>query len=54
MKRQGRDRVIVAALLAVPLLLAACGGSANEEAGPDPATIEHVKGTDVTRVKLTS
>jgi len=54
MKRQGRDRVIVAALLAVPLLLAACGGSANEEAGPDPATIEHVKGTDVTRVKLTA
>jgi hypothetical protein len=54
MKRHGRDWGIVAALLAVPLLLAACGSSANEEAGPDPATIEHVKGTDLARVKLTA
>jgi predicted small secreted protein len=54
MKRHGREWVLVAALLAVPLLLAACGGSASEGAGPDPATIEHVKGTDLTRVKLTA
>jgi hypothetical protein len=54
MKRQGRDWVIVAALLAVPLVLAACGGTASEEAGADPAAIEHVKGTDITRVKLTA
>jgi hypothetical protein len=53
MRRYGRDWVIVAALLAVPLLLAACGGAANEEAGADPATVEQVKGTDIMRVKLT-
>jgi predicted small secreted protein len=54
MKRHGTNWVIVAALLAVPLLLAACGGTANEGAGADPATVEHVKGTDITRVKLTT
>jgi hypothetical protein len=54
MKRKGRDWAIVVALLAVPLLLAACGGSASEEAGAGPATLEHVKGTDITRVRLTA
>jgi predicted small secreted protein len=54
MKRHGTDRVIVAALLAVPLLLAACGGTANDGAGADPAAVEQVKGTDITRVKLTA
>jgi predicted small secreted protein len=54
MKRHGTDWVIVAALLAVPLLLAACGGTANDGAGADPAAVEQVKGTDITRVKLTA
>ena len=54
MKRHGRDWVIVAALLAVPLFLAACGGTANEGAGADPAAVEQVKGTDLMRVKLTA
>ena len=53
MKRHGRNWVIVAALLAVPLLLAACGGTANEGAGAESASVEQVKGTDVMRVKLT-
>jgi hypothetical protein len=54
MKRHGTNWVIVAALLAVPLLLAACGGTANDEAGADPAAVEQVKGTDITRVTLTA
>jgi hypothetical protein len=54
MKRHRIDWVIVAALLAVPLLLAACGGTANEEAGAGPAAVEQVKGTDITRVTLTA
>jgi hypothetical protein len=54
MKRHGRDWVIVAALLAVPLLLAACGGTANDGAEAGPAAVEQVKGTDITRVKLTA
>jgi hypothetical protein len=54
MKRHGTDWVIVAALLAVPLLLAACGGTANDGAGADPAVVEQVKGTNIMRVKLTA
>jgi len=54
MKRHGRDWVIAAALLAVPLLLAACGGTANEGAGAEPAVVEQVNGTDMARVKLTA
>ena len=54
MKRHGRDWVIAAALLAVPLLLTACGGTANEGAGAEPAVVEQVKGTDIARVKLTA
>jgi hypothetical protein len=54
MKRHGRDWVIVAALLAVPMLLAACGGTANDGAEAGPAVVEQVKGTDITRVKLTA
>jgi hypothetical protein len=54
MTRHRTDWVIVVALLAVPLLLTACGGTANEEAGADPAAVEQVKGTDITRVKLTA
>ena len=47
MKRHGRDWVIAAALLAVPLLLTACGGTANEGAGAEPAVVEHGRdGTD--------
>jgi hypothetical protein len=54
MKRRGRDWVIVAALLAVPLLAVACGGTATAGAGRAPASVERVKGTDVTRVTLTA
>jgi hypothetical protein len=54
MKRHGRDWVIVAALLAVPLLLAACGDTANDGGGADSAAVEQVKGTDLMRVKLTA
>lgn len=54
MRRHGTNWVIVAALLAVPLLLAACGGTANDGAGVEPATVEQVKGKDITRVKLTA
>jgi hypothetical protein len=54
MKRHGTDWVNSAALLAVPLLLAACGGTANDGAGADPAAVEQVKGTNITRVKLTA
>jgi len=53
MKRHRTRWVTVAALLAVPLLLTACGGSASEEAGAGPASVEQVKGTDILRVKLT-
>jgi ABC-type oligopeptide transport system substrate-binding subunit len=55
MNRHGRGWwVTVAALLAVPLLLAACGGTATDEAGVDSASVEQVKGTDIMRVKLTA
>ena len=53
MKRRG-SRWIAAVLLVVPLLLAACGGTAGEEGTPKPAVVEHVKGTGVTRVTLTA
>jgi len=45
---------IVGALIAAPLLLAACGGRGEEDNAPPPAVAEHVKGTDITRVKLTA
>ena len=53
MKRRG-IRSIVAGLLAVPLLLAACGGTGGEGVAQKPAVLTHVRGTDVTRVTLTA
>ena len=45
---------IVALLLVVPLPLAACGGTTDDEATSEPAVVEQVKGTDVLRVTLTA
>jgi hypothetical protein len=49
-----RCRWTIAVLLVVPSLLAACGGTAGEEAAKEPAVVEQVKGTDVKRVVLSS
>jgi len=49
-----RGRCMVVALLAVPFALAACGGTAAEEAATEPAVSEQVKGSDVVRVTLTA
>ena len=42
------------ALLALPLLATACGGTSAEEASAKPAVTEQVPGTDIIRVKLTA
>ena len=47
------SRSIAVVLVVVPLLLTACGGTAGEEATHKPSAVQHVKGTDVTRVTLT-
>lgn len=52
MRRKGRGWIAVG-LLTVPLLLAACGGTAAEEAQP-PAVAKQIKGTGVTQVTLTA
>ena len=44
---------IVVGLLALPLLLAACGGGAGEEAAQPPAVAKQIKG-GITRVTLTA
>jgi hypothetical protein len=49
-----RRRWTVGALLVVPLLLTACGGTAAEETATKPAVVERVKGTNVKRVTLTA
>ena len=41
-------------VLVLPLLVAACGGSAAEESTTAPAVTEKVKGSDALRVKLTA
>jgi hypothetical protein len=41
-------------LLVVPLLATACGGGGADEEGPKPAVVEHVKGSNSERVRLTS
>lgn len=48
-----RGSLIVGALL-VTLLLAACGGSAVEDAAESPAAVEQIKGTELNRITLTS
>lgn len=55
MKQQRRRSAVpgaVLAILAVSLLLNACGGKA-EEGGEEPAVVEQVGGTNVNRVTLT-
>jgi hypothetical protein len=41
-----------AVALALPLLLAACGGSSARDATAEPAVVEHVAGTDIYRITL--
>jgi hypothetical protein len=53
MRRKGRGWIVVG-LLAVPLLLTACGGNAGEEAAQPPAVAKRIKGTGITRVTLTA
>jgi hypothetical protein len=45
-------RWIATALVAVPLLVAACGGS-SESASEEPAAVEQVQGTELSRITLT-
>jgi hypothetical protein len=47
-----RACMLVSVVIVVPLLLAACSGSA-EDAASEPATVEPVDGTDLSRVTLT-
>ncbi|HET6642932.1 MAG TPA: hypothetical protein VFG93_06625 [Gaiellaceae bacterium] len=48
-----RGSLIVGALL-VTLLLAACGGSAVEDAAESPAAVEQIEGTELNRITLTA
>jgi hypothetical protein len=54
--RRTRNEWLALALLVLPLPLAACGGSALEAEGQEPAVTTHVKvnGAQVTRVTLTA
>jgi len=45
---------VVAAVIAVPMLLAACGGSGQGSEDAPPATVQQVKGTDVHRITLSA
>jgi len=45
---------VVAAVIAVPMLLAACGGSGPTSEDAPPATVQQVKGTDVHRITLSA
>jgi hypothetical protein len=50
-----RSRVVTTVLVIAAATVSACGGSSNEEnGGGEPATVEPVKGTDVSRVSLTA
>jgi hypothetical protein len=54
MNARSRSRLAAAALLAgVSLAGTACGGGADDETG-QPAVIEHVKGSNAERVRLTA
>jgi hypothetical protein len=50
-----RSRVVVTVLAIAAAALSACGGSSNDEnGGSEAATVEPVKGADVSRVSLTA
>jgi hypothetical protein len=49
-----RHRSLAAALLAVPLLASACGGSASFDAAVAPAVVEKTDGGAATRVVVTA
>jgi hypothetical protein len=50
-----RNRWVILALIVALLPLAACGGTSDEAAeGDEPAKVEPVEGTDVSRVILTA
>jgi hypothetical protein len=54
MERRGRWWIAAAlALVVLPLLATACGGSAEDET-PVPAVVQHVKGSNIERVRLTA
>ena len=54
MTRRGRWFGTALALLALPLLATACGGTSYEDASAEAAVTEHVPGTDIVRVKLSA
>ncbi len=49
-----RNGFIPVVVIGVALLGAGCGGGSEEAAAGDPATIQAIEGTDLTRVVLTS
>jgi hypothetical protein len=51
--RRSRRLMIGAVLGAVAVTVSACAGSSDEASPPDPARVEHVKGTEPDRVILT-
>jgi hypothetical protein len=52
MKQRQRYPWLVAVLLALTLLLAACGGNAASDRAEDPTVVEQIAGTDVYRITL--
>jgi hypothetical protein len=54
--KRGRSRWLATmlALLAIPLLATACGGTSAEEPSAESAVTKHVPGTDIVRVELTA
>jgi hypothetical protein len=47
-------RLALLVLLPVALAAAGCGGGSGDEESPSPAVIEHVKGSNAERVRLTA
>jgi hypothetical protein len=47
-------RLALLVLLPVALAAAGCGGGSGDEESPSPAVVEHVKGTNAERVRLTA
>jgi hypothetical protein len=47
-------RLVLLVLFPVALAAAGCGGGSGDDESPSPAVIEHVKGSNVERVRLTA